>query len=504
MRSMLFLFALAVAAPCLAAPDPSDRSDQTDPSDPREALPAPSTQAGNEELQAYLLEAAGHNPRLRAIYEEWRAAMERIPQATALEDPMFGYTQFVGAKMSQYGLMLEQRLPWFGTLRLRGERAFLLAEAIRWQMFDERNSIFASTKRAYYDYHFIFEQLRVIEEQLKLVAFASDLVMSQYELGMTGQDAGIRLEQQRSQLEDMRTQLQQMQAPIIASLNEALGRPIDQALPPPQPLGPPRAAPATEKLTALIRAHNPLLESKQQEIDSLMKDIDLAELQKYPEFSVRVEFMKGRDPGRMSTERLMPGRLMAVNDLLGNVTGMMPLGADSAINAYELFRYKEPAGDKDDNGSLTLQMSLPIWRKKLKAAVREAEHMAQSGKWDREAMAREIDRESRMSLFNLQDGERRHHLYQEVLSPKEKQAYETLQTAYASGGAVDFVALTESQQRLLEYQIEALRAVRDWHSAAAELEYYIGAPWSGEERAEETKLEVKNLPSPATGQGEGH
>ena len=51
--------------------------------------------AGNEEIRQYLLDAAENNPGLKAKYLEWQAALQRAPQVTTLEDPMFMYSQFL-------------------------------------------------------------------------------------------------------------------------------------------------------------------------------------------------------------------------------------------------------------------------------------------------------------------------------------------------------------------------------------------------------------------------
>ena len=56
---------------------------------------APMFSAGNEELHQYVLEAAENNPGLKAKYLEWQAALQKVPQVTTLEDPMFMYSQFL-------------------------------------------------------------------------------------------------------------------------------------------------------------------------------------------------------------------------------------------------------------------------------------------------------------------------------------------------------------------------------------------------------------------------
>ena len=76
--------------------------------------------ARNDELRDYLIEAADRHPLLRARYESWLAALERVPQATALDDPMLSYTQFVQSDINRFNAKLMQKFPWFGTRKSGG------------------------------------------------------------------------------------------------------------------------------------------------------------------------------------------------------------------------------------------------------------------------------------------------------------------------------------------------------------------------------------------------
>ena len=76
--------------------------------------------ARNDELHDYLIEAADRHPQLRAQYEAWMAALERVPQVKSLEDPTLTYTQFVQSEINRFRAQLTQKFPWFGTRKTRG------------------------------------------------------------------------------------------------------------------------------------------------------------------------------------------------------------------------------------------------------------------------------------------------------------------------------------------------------------------------------------------------
>ncbi len=46
-------------------------------------------------LPDYLRFASLNNAELKAKFEEWKAALEQVPQAKALDDPKFTYSYFI-------------------------------------------------------------------------------------------------------------------------------------------------------------------------------------------------------------------------------------------------------------------------------------------------------------------------------------------------------------------------------------------------------------------------
>jgi len=442
---------------------------------------APAFFAGNDELRDYLLEAAEKQPGLRVLHEEWRAALERIPQARALEDPMFTYKQFVQSDMKVFAVMFEQAFPWFGTLRLRGEKAAAEAEAAQWRMYAGRNRMFAAVKKAYFEYAYLGEQIRVAEAQIEIIDYAEAVVRAKYSLGLAAQDDLLRIQNERDMVADMRAQLLQMQPALAAKLNEALGRPLGDDIPWPQPAVFPPDPPAPPLVTAWIRLQSPELKAADSMIAGREKESDLARRMGRPEIRLGLEYERLKDePGRRG-DPYMPSKLMAYYDLARTATGMMPFDAgDSVLGIYDGFFYREPGKDVEDDVSISLGVSLPIWRKKVRGAVAEARHMTAAARHDKEAMARELDAEARMALFGIRDGQRRFNLYEESLIPRAKLTYESLQAAYASGAMeADFLDMLESARELLNFELERLRAVRDRQIAAAELEMLIGGPWGG-------------------------
>jgi outer membrane protein TolC len=107
-------------------------------------------------LEDYLRYAALHNAGLEAKFEQWRAAVERVPQAEALPDPKFTYGYFieevetrVGPQRQRAGIM--QVFPWFGKIAARTDAAAAMAVAAG-QMYEvEKLKLFYEVKDGFYD-----------------------------------------------------------------------------------------------------------------------------------------------------------------------------------------------------------------------------------------------------------------------------------------------------------------------------------------------------------------
>ena len=87
-------------------------------------------------LSDYLHYAALNNPGLEAAFNRWKAALQKVPQARALEDPTFRYAYFIKEVETRAGpqrhkFELSQMFPWFGKLDAKGDIALESAHTAR-------------------------------------------------------------------------------------------------------------------------------------------------------------------------------------------------------------------------------------------------------------------------------------------------------------------------------------------------------------------------------------
>ncbi len=447
--------------------------------------------AGNDELRGYLIEAAENSPVLQQRYAEWRAALARIPQATALDDPEVSYTQFIQSDEARFGIAVMQAFPWFGTLRKRGDMAAREADAALARLYATRNRIFQEVKEAYFDYAFLGQSIETTEAQAAVLTDMEQNVGTRYSVGLASEADLLRVQIEQSQLEDRYNALLQQRPVRAAALTVALGREVDIEVPWPQEADLPPAPPPAPVVLARLRLASPILEEMDRLIEGQEEAVALARLAGYPRFTVGLEYLDMKSPDSMPPEWPYMTGVDLGRGILGRDAGMIrdaQSGAISSILADELM----PGMDSmKDDIMLTVGLSVPIWRAKVRAGIAEAKALQDAAVAEKRSRTLNLDLEARAAVFEMKDAQRRYNLYTDVLIPRARQTFDSLQSKYALGEpSATFLDVLASVQVVLEYELEQLRARRDLQIGAARLERIMGGPWSEEEAEESVPLET--------------
>ena len=202
--------ALALAAGCVSAP-PQRAAGEAAASVHQQYLGRQASESGGRHelpelaepsrLPDYLAYAALNNPGLEAAFSRWKAALERVPQVTALPDPRFNYRYFirevetrVGPQRQAFGVA--QAFPWFGKLDLAGGVATEAARAAQARYEAQKLALFHRVKDAYYEYYYLARAIAVVRDnapnadgRLKPGMFIKALVRSQVAAGGRVMDA---------------------------------------------------------------------------------------------------------------------------------------------------------------------------------------------------------------------------------------------------------------------------------------------------------------------------
>ncbi|MEM6797299.1 MAG: TolC family protein, partial [Acidobacteriota bacterium] len=148
-------------------------------------------------------------------------------------------------------------------------------------------------------------------------------------------------------------------------------------------------------------------------------------------------------------------------------------------------RLTPPEDDGDNLFALTASLNLPVRRRKLDAAVREAEEL----KWAAEEERRGLDAAIESTLGDLAARlpmlDEHLTLLEKVLITQAREALRSAEIAYSTG-RLSAVDLLDAEVILLQVEIAAARTRADLEIALASLERAVARPLAGaEETADE-------------------
>lgn len=472
--------------------------------------------SGNAELRAYILEAADNHPALKAQYARWKGTLEQEAQVSALDDPRFEYGQFLQSEMNRFSAMVSQEFPWFGVRKTKGEMVLADGEAMLADLYGMRNALFADVKAAYHEYAYLRRQLDVIESQQQLLDFMEGTIRESYSVGIAPESDLLRIQIRVSELENSRRETEEMREVRSAALREAIGRAAGDVLPWPQDAALPPPPPPAPVILARMRTSNPTLLAYDARMEKERIGGELARLSGFPKFMVALEYMSVSKPRQMGTNgRVMPGAAMSARSILGMASGQFPLepvpfGLSVADVNNQLNPPKVSDGG-DDEVKLTVGFTVPIYRKKIRAARSEARYREDAAAFDKEAQALQFDRAARESVFAFNDALRRLALYRDELQPQAEDTLASVQSSYSTGilegGVIDVL---EAADKILDFELERERAYRDLHLAAAQIEFLMGGPWASDDEGlttvsdepmeveSEPVIETEVLPGPSS------
>jgi cobalt-zinc-cadmium efflux system outer membrane protein len=383
---------------------------------------------GTATLNDYLQRAFSHNPGLRAAFDRWQAALERIPQARALDDPTLSFEYFIEQMDSRYQVSLTQVFPAFGKRALRESRAAAEAEAAMHAFEAERVTLFDRVVKAFYEYDYLFRATRVTDENHRLLSDLEQVVTIRYKAGLAPFSDLIKTQVEKDRLANELGTLRDERASRSAALAALLNIPVYDALPWPKasPSGP--AVVDVASLDDMLEGLNPELKAASAMIAAATYQEKLARKSFLPDFMLGASWM------------VMPGM--------------------------------EGKGDETDV-SLMAGITIPVWWGKYRAEIREAGAMLRAASNERDEMQNELKAELSMAIFTFRDAERRIDLFASLLIPKATQALEVAKQEFSAGKS-DFMTLIDAQRTWLEFRLMLERATADREIALGEIGCCIG------------------------------
>ena len=381
-----------------------------------------------EELLAAVL---ARNPGIAAARQAWQAARERIPQAESLDDPMASYSLAplsVASSDARFGdqLRVGQRIPFPGTLRLRGAIAEAEAAAAEQDLEEVRLHLATVASLLFDDLYLVERSLEVNREHVRLLEDFQSVAVSRYSTGLAPQQAPIQAEVEAAHLLHREVVLRKERRVIQAQLNALLHRLPGAPLPGPAPDILPEQLPLHrgEDLRERALAGRPEIEAQRAEVEARRLSVDLAELGAYPDFELTTSY----------------------NSMWG-----MP----------------------EHRWMVGVSVNLPIWRERVRARVAEAELRAAASESELARLADEVSAQVETAVAEVEESAHVLHLYRNRVLPAARDGVAAARSGFETGAST-MLGLIDAERSLRTAELNYYEALADHASRRAQLERALG------------------------------
>jgi outer membrane protein TolC len=404
---------------------------------------APEFSAAEPRLREYVGHALDAHPGLKEAEARYRAALDKGPQVSALPDPTLSFTQMIRSVETRVGpqlnsLMVAQAFPWFGKLDLRGQMAASEAAAAFESWQGRRRDVIAQVKSAFYNLGYIDMAINVTGQDQSILEHYERLAQDRYASGGGLLQAVIKVQAELTRVLNRLYTLRQQREALAARLNTLMDRPPEMPVETIVLADPPVSAVASLDLQELFASG----EASRHEVRAADALIERA-----------------KQSVSLATKNFRPDLVFGV--------GLTNVGASRATGM------SAPSDSGKNSLTVSIGASVPIWRDKLSAGVRQAGHELTAQQQSRAKLVNDLELDVRDQVIRLQTLADQMSLFQRVLIPQAREAQRSTEAAYQTG-EVGVLDLLDSERVLLDVRLANERQRVDFLIALAELERAIG------------------------------
>lgn len=387
-----------------------------------------------ENLNTYLERAAKNNPELKARFNDYMAALERIPQVKALPDPQLAFSWFISPVETRLGpqqmrLSLSQFFPWFGTLKARENAAIENARA-RYELFEEtRSALYKDLKGLYYDLYFFKRSIDITRGNIELLEIVGKIAEVKIEAGLVSVIDEYRI---RMEINDLNNQLLLLNDKLSSLgtefrnlvADDNIGEIIlpDSLWQTDFPLS------RISALDSVLTGNHSLLSLELQE-DAIEYEKEVAEKAGLPDFRIGIDYI---------------------------VTGK----GDDKLAGKDAFAFP------------TVGITIPLYRNKYNSMIKEAGYRKNASNNEVDNRVNALETLFENAWRDYLDADRRIKLNKNQAELAEG-SIRLLEEQYSTA-STNFEEILRMERRLLKYRLEYEKAKADKQSAIAFIYYLMG------------------------------
>jgi len=376
-----------------------------------------------------------NNPAIKEAEHRWRAAIQRVRQANAWDDPRVAGEsrthRFVDVPPNAFmdqSVAIEQLIPVTGKNLVRGRIA--MAEGL--SAFQEARraqlDMIAKARATYFQLANAYDQLEINSKNLTSLKQIADISRSRYEAGLETAANALIAETDYSKLQETRRDLERNLSDAQSQLNTLMNRDAFARLGVPAAASVDHAHLSVTRLRVVTLAQRPEVQMARAKIDGEKSKLQLAHRAWIPDPAVSIKGQRYNDAAE------------AVSELDAGVSFTIP--------------WVNPA--------------------RYSSVVREARANLAAAEQGFEREQKEALRLLRDQLAKIETFHHHLELFGDKLVPQAQQAFEATQLSYESGKAT-FLDWISAQRNLRDIEAMGREHLAHYQMAVAELEAVIGA-----------------------------
>ena len=428
-RRVIVVVGLLTAAVVVAAAEPEP---------PPVANETGRSLADGVDLVRLIRMGAHRNPSVKAARADWRAAIEELPQATALPDPMVRFDYFgesietrVGPQKYRYGI--SQTLPFPGTLRQAGQVASKEVRIKHAQYDRALRDLIVDLKLSYHELLYLRGAMEITRRNQELLNHILKATNTRFAEGKAKLNDVLKAQSQLAQLSYDVVLLRELEQVEMAKINALLDLPASAEIGEAKMAATAVSQLSVEQLETAALAQRQEIEIAGGMVEKRREAIRLAMLRNRPSFT-------------LNAMRIETGK------------------ADKDVD-----------GSGKDPWLVGVGLSIPLWFDRNRSRVRQAELLHESAENRKRTVENQTRSDVKAVYFRLENARRLIELYEKSLIPQAEQAMEVAEQ-WHDGEGMEISGFLETQGVWLNFNLARLRAVTDYQQYLARLERLVGGP----------------------------
>lgn len=392
-------------------------------------------------LDRLIEEGLANNQDIKSMESNVKSLKEEISFAGALNDPLIGIGllnlptdtfRFDQEPMTQKQLFIAQKIPWFGKLSLRSQRAAVKAIRQEAVLTAKRLELARQIALAYYELGFVGSAQNINERLIKMLTQLLRVSETRYAAGQGLQQDVLHAQVELSKLLDEQITLGNKRRTLEDRINGLLNRESFIPVAPPESLPYPDLIMEIETLQTRALTMNPWLKVKQAEIELSNVEIELARKDYWPDMDFKV--------------------------------------------AYGQRDESQSGQDRADFFSTSMVINIPLWQKTRQDKKLEATKLShQAALQSYQNLANSLPHKVDALATDIRNLQKNYQLITDALIVQAEQWARSSLTAYEVD-KVNFNTTITAQIRLLRFELQSENYLFSIYKKRTELEEVLGAP----------------------------